>query len=152
MLGDPTLSDDRRIGISRRLAASQEALRRSLYDSVETRITNISGDATVGPAHYAGDLYVLIDGGCASACEGLLIALRRHPTAHVVGQRTAGEARFGDTVWAQLPRSRIRVTIPTAVYVLHDGSFAEKVGFEPQESIERGSDALAVVLARLEAE
>lgn len=77
---------------------------------------------------YTGPLFVLIDGGCVSACEDFVMPLRFNDRATVIGERTGGSTGqpymhdFGDMM-------RFRVSTKRAYFP--DGSQFEGVGIEP---------------------
>lgn len=50
-----------------------------------------SAEQPVGSA-YGGPLYLLVDGGCFSACEDLLVIFKDNRRAVIVGERTAGSS------------------------------------------------------------
>ena len=77
---------------------------------------------------YTGPLFVLVDDGCASACEDFVMPLRFNDRATVIGQRTSGSTGqpylhdFGDEMSFRV--STKRTYFP-------DGSQFEGVGIEP---------------------
>jgi hypothetical protein len=94
-----------------------------------------------GPNAYRGKVAVLVDAACASSCESTLDALRRLPTARVFGERTAGFIHFGDVGSFTLPHSGIRLMVPTKFHAYPEGKLYDKVGFEPDEPVNAGTDA-----------
>lgn len=82
---------------------------------------------------YTGPLFVLIDGGCVSACEDFAMPLRTSGRATLLGQRTAGSTgqpyyyAFSDTM---------SIRVSTKREYFPDGSRFEGVGIEPQVEIE----------------
>jgi hypothetical protein len=103
-------------------------------------------DATRG---YNKPIRILIDGGCASACEGGFACFLSHPQVRTYGANTSGAVHFGDTVPLVLPKSGVIVSIPYTFSEFSDGRFVEKTGYAPQIPIANGSDALKLVLKEL---
>lgn len=97
-------------------------------------ITDIrSGGAVVGKAlprtpHYGGPVYLLVDGGTASASEPLAHALRTLGRATLVGERTAGAMLLA--LPHALPDGWVAV-VPEADFVAADGTRLEGRGVEP---------------------
>lgn len=81
---------------------------------------------------YQGELYILVDGGCFSACEDFLIPFRDNHRATIVGERTSGSTgqpftkEFGNGMLVSL--SMRRVFMP-------DGSDFEGVGIIPDVEV-----------------
>jgi len=82
------------------------------------------------PSHplYSGAVYILIDGGCFSACEDMVIPFKDNHRAVILGERTAGSTgqpythRFDNGMGFGL--STVRTYLP-------DGSPFEGVGVAP---------------------
>jgi carboxyl-terminal processing protease len=112
-----------------------------------------SGGAVVGKAlprapHFAGPVYLLIDGGTASASEPLVHALRASGRATLVGERTAGHMLLA--LPHSLPEGWVAV-VPEADFVAADGTRLEGRGIEPQ--VKCASDQVFLQVAdRLERE
>ena len=101
---------------------------------------------------YDGPLYLLVDGGCFSACEDLLIVFKDNHRAVLVGERTAGSSGqpygrdLGDGMGLGLSTKRMYAP---------DGGAFEGVGIAPDvevhatvEDLRSGRDP---VLARVRA-
>lgn len=77
---------------------------------------------------YRGELFVLIDGGCISACEDLVVALRGRPNVVLVGDTTYGSS--GQPVFLDFGNGmRARVSARRAI--MPDGQPFEGVGLAP---------------------
>jgi carboxyl-terminal processing protease len=50
------------------------------------------GTQQPGEKPYRGDVYVLVDGGCFSACEDFVMPFRNSHRATLVGEKTAGSS------------------------------------------------------------
>jgi carboxyl-terminal processing protease len=77
---------------------------------------------------YRGRVVMLVNGGCASACEDLLVAVRGQPNVTIVGDSTFGSTGqpwnidLGDGMRARIGARRAR---------LPDGGAFEGVGIAP---------------------
>lgn len=80
----------------------------------------------VREAEYTKPIIVLIDKDCGSACEGIPVALRRHPKAVFMGSNTGGYIRFGSPGNFRLPNSQV---------VFYGGYFALDAPDHPEEFI-----------------
>jgi C-terminal processing protease CtpA/Prc len=107
------------------------------------------GRAEPGPNAFRGPVAVLVDAGCAAACESTLQALRRYPRAKVFGERTAGYVSSGDVGSLVLPNSGVEVAIPTKYFELPDNRILDKIGLEPSDPVAAGKDAFEVAAAWL---
>jgi hypothetical protein len=106
------------------------------------------GRAVVDPAKaFNGPIVILVDAGCGSSCESTMNALRMHPRARVVGERTAGYVHFGDVGVVVLPHSRIRTKIPTKYTEYEGGVNYDKVGMPVDVALPPGTDGLQAALA-----
>ncbi|MDI1446975.1 S41 family peptidase [Polyangium sp. 6x1] len=93
------------------------------------------------PAPLAGRGVVLVDRGCASACEMFVALARQIPGLLVAGERTRGSMAVGEVAWFLLPRSRLVITLGTRAVVDPLGDFDETRGFVPDLDL-AGPDAL----------
>lgn len=98
---------------------------------------------------FRGPVLVLIDRACASSCESTLEALVALPNVRTLGQNTAGSVHFGEIGRIILPRTGLTVQLATKANVYRDPRFVEKTGFQPQEVLSSGQDALEEALKRL---
>lgn len=98
-------------------------------------------------AGFARPVSVLIDSGCASACEGMLTALEAHPYVRTVGGRTEGLVHTRRVSEFVLPNSGIVLKMATAYREFKDGRHLEGVGIEPRVPVETGKDALDTALS-----
>ena len=99
------------------------------------------------PRPLAGRGVVLVDRGCASACEMFVALARQVPGLLVAGERTRGSMAVGEVASFLLPRSRLTVTLGTRAVVDPLGDFDERRGFVPDLELDLGG-AAALVEAR----
>ncbi|UQA63439.1 S41 family peptidase [Polyangium aurulentum] len=94
------------------------------------------------PGPLAGRGVLLVDRGCASACEMLVALARQVPGLIVAGERTRGGMAVGEVALFRLPRSGLTLTLGTRAF--HDplGDFDETRGFSPDLPLD-GPDVLA---------
>jgi carboxyl-terminal processing protease len=88
---------------------------------------------------YTGPLFVLIDDGCASACEGFVLPLRTSARATVIGERTSGST--GQTYMHDFGGGMSFRVGAKRVY-FPDGSQFEGIGIEPHIEIIPTADDL----------
>lgn len=79
---------------------------------------------------FNGELILLVDGGCASSCEGVVTRLSVHPNVRVLGQNTFGALHYSNPAMFQLPHSGIIVRIPT-LHNSYENDVAEGIGHVP---------------------
>ena len=107
----------------------------------------VTGVAVPREPHFAGPVYLLVDGRTSSASEPLAHALKVAKRATVIGERTAGAMltalphALGDG-WV--------VTIPQADFITADGRRLEGAGVEPDVKTDP-NDVLFAVADRLTA-
>lgn len=100
-------------------------------------------------ASFAKNIYVLIDGRCASSCETTLQALEALPHRILVGENSSGTVEYGNVGMLVLPHSHLAVQLSTLANRFRDHRHPEKRGYEPQIRIPAGQDALSALLSRL---
>lgn len=105
------------------------------------RVTTRDGSATVDADPPEGGktpaaLAVLIDAGCASACELTTAALRHHRGAVVFGQPSYGKATLQDAIPLQRGPGRLMLTIGR--FDAADGAAIQAVGVQPDVVIPLG--------------
>lgn len=88
------------------------------------------GADIVQPSHplYAGPLYILIDGGCFSACEDLLVPFKDNHRAVLIGERTGGST--GQPYFHSFGTG-MAFSVSTKREYFPDGSPFEGVGVSP---------------------
>ena len=98
---------------------------------VTTRDGSATVDADAAPAGgpLQAPLAVLVDAGCASACELLTSALRRHRGAVVFGRPTYGKATLQDAIPLKQGPGRLMLTIGR--FDQSDGGPIQAVGLLP---------------------
>lgn len=101
----------------------------------------VTGVAVPREPHFAGPVYLLVDGRTSSASEPLADALKTAKRATLMGERTAG------AMLTALPhplRDGWVVTIPQADFITADGRRLEGTGVEPDVKTDPSEVILAV--------
>jgi len=114
----------------------------------QVEIQNLGGGSPDLTGAVTSPIYLLIDRGCGSACEGVLEALERLPSIYTVGERTTGVVQYGYPGWLYLPASHIIVQLSTQATSYGDNRQVEKIGYAPRWSVPTGTDALAFTLEK----
>jgi carboxyl-terminal processing protease len=93
------------------------------------------------PAHtlYSGPLYILIDGGCISACEDLIVPFKDNHRAVIIGDRTAGST--GQPYWHEFENG-MGFSVSTKREYFPDGAPFEGVGVAPDVEVHTSADDL----------
>jgi hypothetical protein len=81
-------------------------------------------------SNYQSKIAILIDSGCASACETTVEKLSIHPNVTTYGQNTAGALHFANATTVMLPNSGIITKIPTLLHQ-YDNDAPEGIGYSP---------------------
>jgi hypothetical protein len=82
--------------------------------------------------NFSGDIYVLIDGGTASAADNYANDVRRIGYAKLVGQNTYGSAgAYFNPVMVRLPASGMIFMLEADLLINTDGTFNEISGTKP---------------------
>lgn len=102
------------------------------------------GELLVGHARapLAGRGIVLVDRGCASACEMFVALARQVPGLIIAGERTRGSMAVGEIALFRLPSSGVLLSLGTRAIVDPLGDFDETRGFSP-DVVLSGPDLLA---------
>lgn len=77
-------------------------------------------------------LYLLVDGGCASACERFTENLKDLDNVVTIGKNTAGVFHFGTPGLLFLRKSGLKIFLPSGYTELATKKFIEGKGFEPE--------------------
>lgn len=93
----------------------------------------LSSDTSAGVSSGV-PMVVLVDSGCASACELVAAALRRHGKALVVGARTFGKATAQDAIALQHAAGRVALTI--GYFGPGEGVQIQAKGVEPDARVD----------------
>lgn len=104
-----------------------------------------------GPKVFKGPVAVLVDSRCSAACESTLEVLRLYPRVRVFGERSAGVVHFSELGVFTLPKSGVRLGVPTVFADYGPGKFFDRVGFAPDEVV-AGKDAFEVARVWIEGE
>ena len=78
-----------------------------------------------------GHLILVVDRGCASACETAVVLARQFPGALIVGENTGGVMKVGELRWYRLPESRVWISLGHRSHGDPEGEFQEGTGFLP---------------------
>jgi tetratricopeptide (TPR) repeat protein len=101
----------------------------------------VSGVAVPRDPHFAGPVFLLVDGGTSSASEPLAHALKVAKRATLIGERTAGAML---TALPHALRDGWVVTIPQADFITADNRRLEGVGVEPDVKTDPNEVSFAV--------
>jgi C-terminal processing protease CtpA/Prc len=90
---------------------------------------------------FTGEMYVLINGGCFSACDDYPSTVKRIGLATLVGQTTGGAGGIGYcmTPFVRLPRSGMIFALDIHLPRNPDGSFSALHGLEPDVKLPEGA-------------
>jgi len=77
---------------------------------------------------YSGPLYLLIDGGCFSACEDAVVSFKDNHRATIIGEQTAGST--GQPYFREL-EDGMAIQLSTKREYFPDGSQFEGIGIKP---------------------
>ena len=94
------------------------------------------------PGPLRARVVMLVDGGCASACEMAVALARQIPGVIVAGESTRGSMAAGEIALFRLPRSGVTISLGTRAFRDPLGGFAETRGFLPDVRL-FGADAAA---------
>jgi hypothetical protein len=85
------------------------------------------------PFAFTGDTYILINGGCFSACDDYVSTVKRIGIATLVGQTTGGAGGIGYCMnpFVRLPQSGMIFALDVHLPLNPDGSFTALHGLEP---------------------
>lgn len=97
---------EERLAYGNRVVAEAERGAKPVYAWIE-RQRSAEGKA---PSPLAAPLVVLVDRGCASACESFVLHARQLPRAIVVGESTAGVGAFAEVLVYRLPATGLGVS------------------------------------------
>lgn len=78
---------------------------------------NPEADQEGDPAPFTRPLYVIVPGGCASACLDALDYFTRFPNTKLIGAPSSADSTYMEVRSQKLDSGRARVRIPTKVYV-----------------------------------
>ncbi len=85
---------------------------------------------------FAGDVYILADGGCVSSAAHFISLVRYHGWGILVGEETGGTFYCHDnSVQVALPRTGIRVNIPRTAYQTAVSGYARGAGIRPDHPV-----------------
>jgi hypothetical protein len=85
------------------------------------------------PYNFNGKIFILINGGCFSACDDYANTVKRIRAATLAGQRTGGAGGIGYcmTPFVRLPQSGMVFALDIHLPLNPDGSFTALHGLEP---------------------
>jgi len=91
-----------------------------------------SSRQTPSQSAYGGPLYILVDGGCFSACEDAVAPFKDNHRAVLVGERTAGSS---GQPYQQNLKYGMGLSLSTKREYFLDGSRFEGVGISPDVEV-----------------
>jgi carboxyl-terminal processing protease len=91
-----------------------------------------SGPQTPPQEHFAGKLIFLVDGGCYSACEDLVMPFKQNHRALIVGEATGGST--GQPAMVDLGKGLV-VLVGAKREIFPDGTPFEGVGIQPDVEV-----------------
>jgi len=80
---------------------------------------------------FVGDMMMIVDENCGSACESAVLTGRLTFDAVVIGTNTKGAGSFSHLLFYRLPKSGSQVLIPNRRTILDGENFREKRGYLP---------------------
>ncbi|MGY4535363.1 carboxyl-terminal processing protease [Pseudomonas sp. TE3786] len=117
----------------------------SRFEQAQTAMCFTSPVLKVATPLFTGNLIVLINRDCASACENFILALKQRPRTFLVGERTFGSS--GQPYMVSLNAEMVFAVGARREY-LEDGRSLEGSGIDPDihlplepEDLRRGHDA-----------
>jgi hypothetical protein len=118
------------------LAAKAASLRASGAPRTElvSQGAFVRGDA---PGPLRARVVLLVDGGCASACEMMVSLARQIPGVTIAGEPTRGSMAAGEIALFRLPRSGLTLSLGTRAFRDPRGGFAEIRGYLPDVVLPR---------------
>lgn len=127
----------------------ERAKRGEFPDRFEERLTPAPLDKS---KIFDKEVYVLIDAGCASACENTLQILESLPGRKLVGQNSLGAVEYGEMGRVLMPNSKVSITLTTMSVKFKDHRHPEKTGYSPDILVKAGSDALTEAIDSIKAQ
>lgn len=113
----------------------------------EMSVSDVSSDGHFDAKKaYKGNIYVLIDRLCGSACEVAVEFMEGLPNVTLVGENTSGTVEYGPTIGLTLPESGIEIYLARGHLQYKDGRRPEKIGYAPNMRVNAGEDALQTAI------
>ncbi len=102
---------------------------------LEADIDNIEPNEEIG---FMGDLYVLSNGYCFSACASLVATLQDNGRATIIGESPGSQThvQYGYPIEVELPNTGLKLVIPAMKFELSDSISKQKV-ITPDHQLER---------------
>lgn len=148
VLRDPNLSENRKKDLEERKSAAEQKFRDILrapsIEALTFRKNKVvferDSDEFRG-LELDKDLIVLVDEGCASACEYATRLLQKSPRVSIYGVPTAGVGEGpGDAMPLTLPNTKLHVRIPVSIFFEEKNrKYSDPKGANPQYWIEGNS-------------
>lgn len=113
--GRPEVNDG--IGLGELAARLELALKRGKHFYVEDYGAMLAQKATEAEPRKLPPVYVIVDGGCVSACLDALDVFTRFPGVKLVGAPTSADSNYIDIRFEPLPSERGVVIMPTKIWV-----------------------------------
>ncbi len=127
------------------LEAAADAMR-AAGEGPRERVVEGAVEQGRAPGPLRGHAVILVDGGCASACEMAVALARQIRGVVIAGSPTRGSMAAGELALFRLPRSGVAVWMGTRAYRDPSGGFAETRGFLPDVRL-AGDEASALAQA-----
>jgi carboxyl-terminal processing protease len=97
-----------------------------------TELTWTSSHQNPSPTAYTGPLYILVDGGCFSACEDAVVPFKDNHRAMILGERTGGSS---GQPYSRNLKYGMGISLSTKREYFPDGSAFEGVGIAPDMEV-----------------
>jgi carboxyl-terminal processing protease len=101
-------------------------------EDARTDLTWTSSYQNPSQTVYSGPLYILVDGGCFSACEDAVVPFKDNHRAIILGERTGGST--GQPFRHNL-KYGMRISLSTKREYFADGSAFEGIGITPDVEV-----------------
>ncbi len=102
---------------------------------LEADIDKVNHNEEIG---FKGDLYVLSNGYCFSACASLVATLQQNKLATIIGEAPGSQThvQYGYPIEVELPNTGLKLVIPAMKFELNDSISKQKV-ITPDHQLER---------------
>ena len=103
---------------------------------LETKIKTVVSEKE---HHFSGNIIVLSNGYCFSACASLIATLENNNLATVIGESPGSltNVQYGYPVEVELPNTGLKVIIPAMRFVLENSNVLSDTALVPEYEVER---------------
>jgi hypothetical protein len=91
------------------------AAQRDYYVDVPSKSRSL--DAQIPPTDLKTPVYVITDGGCASACLDGIDTFKRFPNVKLIGAPTSADSTYLDVRHATLPSGKGQMVVPLKIWI-----------------------------------